>query len=923
MLWHGTVRVATTFIAPRNHAVRKLRHLNPLALGVLFGLGLMAAGSTPTLASPAVAAQTQSGNVLRATLDNGLRVVIVRNTLAPMVTTQITYMAGGYETQPGYPGTAHALEHMMFRNSKGMSGAQLNEMTGKMGADNNAYTTNDATQYYFVAPAQYLDMLLQIEATRMRGAQLSDHDWDLEKGAIEQEVSRDISDPGYLAFAEAERIMYAGTGYAEDPLGSRPSFDKTDGAILQKFYNQWYTPNDAILVIAGDVDPQAALAKVKAKFGAIAKGKSLVRTPLTLKSFKPKTITKTTPDATGTVQYMYRMPGLQSPDYPAMQVLMDVLGNARSPLSELAAQGKVLSAGAQMQPFVHGGIGVFEAGFAKGGDSLKTASELNGVIEHMLSNGVSAELVQAAKRQERVQFEFAKNSAYTQATAWSQALAWQGLNSPQQCLEQIERVTAQDVDRVARKYFQPDQRITVVLTPSQDGKRPPDSTGFGGTESFGGDNKLDTPLPAWATNELARLELPHWTLDPTSMKLDNGITLIVQPEDVSKTVTVVGHVDHNDNMQEPVGQEGVGKLLGALFDYGTDTMDRSAFHQALDKISATENGGSDFSLALPSEHFDRGMQLLAANELHPALPQNVFAVQQKSLSDTLAGELKSPSYQMSKALQQGLLPAGDPALREATPATVDKLTVADVKAYHAQTYRPDMTTIVVVGDVTPAQAKAAVEKYFGTWKASGPKPDVIPQPVPLNKPSYTVVTNAYASQDRVLMAQTVELNLHNPDRYALQLGNEVLGGNGFASRLMVDIRVKHGYAYGASSGMRFDRSRSTFLVSYGTDPSKVAPVDGLVFKNLDAMRSTPVAAGELLNAKQARIRSIPLEVSSVDNIARSLLIWSYKGEPLDQPMVAAKHYLDMTAKQVQDAFRKYIQPSHLVQVVQGPTPAKH
>src|SRR5699024_198532 len=138
-------------------------------------------------------------------------------------------------------------------------------------------------------------------------------------------------------------------------------------------------------------------------------------------------------------------------------------------------------------------------------------------------------------------------------------------------------------------------------------------------------------------------------------------------------------------------------------------------------------------------------------------------------------------------------------------------------------------------DVTPAEARRAVEKYFGNWKATGAKPDVIPAPVPLNPASYTVVPNAYASQDQVVMAQTLDMNVHSPDRYAMQLGNEVLGGNGFASRLMVDVRVKHGYAYGAGSGLSFDRSRSTFFVSYGSDADKVAPVDGLIRKNLKAM----------------------------------------------------------------------------------------
>lgn len=896
----------------------------PLALDILLGVGLCTVLPSPAHAvAPAASVTTQADNVTRATLDNGLRVVIVRDTLAPMVTTQITYLAGSYEAPKGYPGTAHALEHMMFRNSTGLTGAQLNEITGKMGAENNAFTTNDATQYFFVAPAQYVDMLLQIESIRMRGAQLTTKDWDLEKGAIEQEVSRDISDPGYLAFQQAERTLYAGTGYAEDALGSRPSFDATTGKILQGFYNDWYQPNNAILVIAGDVDAQATLAKVKQLFGAIPQGELPPRTPVKLQPFKPQTIAKTTPDATGSVQYLFRTPGQQSKDNAALQVLMDVLSNSRSALSDLAAQGKVLSADAGVQPFVHGGIGTIEVGFPKGGDSQQAKAYLDGVLAGLLKNGVPADLVDAAKRQEQAQFEFAKNSPMQLGEAWSQALAWQGLDSPQQGLDQILAVTRADVDRVARGYLKPDQRITVVLTPNPEGKRPPNSQGFGGTESFASNDKLNGPLPAWATAQLATLQMPHWTLAPTTMKLANGITLIVQPTNVSKTVTVVGRIDSNEDLQAPKGQEGVGKLLGSLFDYGTTTLDRAAFHKALDDIAATESGGSTFSLAVPSEHFGQGLALLADNELHPALPQTAFAVQQQTLARTLAGELQSPRYKMMRALMQGLLPAGDPGLRQATPQTVDALTLADAKAYYARVYRPDMATIVVVGDVTPAAAKTAIEKAFGSWKASGPKPDVVPNPVASNPASYTVVPNAYASQDQVLMGQMLDLNLHNPARYALQLGNEVLGGNGFASRLMVDIRVNHGYAYGAGSGLNFDRSRSVFFVQYGSDPDKVKPVDGLIVKNIDAMRDTPVGADELLNAKQARIRSIPLGVSSVNAIARSLLGWSINGEPLDEPMVAARHYLALSAAQVQAAFKQYVDPAHLVQVVQGPAPKQH
>ncbi len=823
----------------------------------------------------------------------------------------------------GLPGTAHALEHMLFRSSKSMTGSQLDEMIGKMGAGMNAFTTNDATQFYFSAPARFINVLLHIEATRMRGADLSDSEWSIEKGAIEQEVSRDISDPDFLAFAKAERILFHGTGYAETPLGSRPTFDRTKSSDIRKFYDSWYRPNNAVLVVVGDIDPVVTVNKVKQLFGSIERGELPTRAPTELEPFKPQIVRQNTPDRMGSVGYYYRMPGERSTDYAAMQVLLGVLNNARSPLSRLAADGKVLAAAAQSQRFEHGGVVAVRVGFPKGGDSKKARRELNEVIRDILKNGVSVDLVNAAKRHEQARFEFSRNSASRLASAWSQALAWRGLDSPQQGLDQILAVTPQDVDRVARKYLKSDQRITVVMTPSQNGERPPGSQGFGGTEQFAGNNKLTVPLPPWAANPLAKLDMPRWTLKPVRMKLDNGITLIVQPETISNTVTVVGHVDSNAGIQEPKGQEGVGKLLDSLFDYGTVRLDRVAFHKALDDIAASESGGSNFKLRAPSAYFDQGMQLLADNEMHPALPQKAFTVQQKALSRKLVGELQSPRHKLLRSLWKGLLPPGDPSLRQATPATVNRLTLAEAKAYFKRVYRPDMTTIVVVGNVTPAQAKAEVEKTFGAWKATGPKPGVIPKPVPLNPAVYTVVPNSYASQDTVLMAQMLDLDLHSPARYALQLGNEVLGGNGFASRLMMAIRVNHGYAYGAGSGLQFDRARSYFFVTYASDPSKVKPVDGLVYQNLEQMRNTPVTPSELTNSKQAQIRSIPRRISSVNSIAGHLLVWGYQGEPLNQPMIAAKHYLELTAQQVQEAFKRYIKPTNLVQVVQGPEPKEH
>lgn len=867
-------------------------------------------------------ATEQKTDILQDTLPNGLRVVIIRDSLAPMVATQITYQAGGYETPNGFPGTAHALEHMMFRDSKGMTGAQLNEITGKMGGENNAFTTMDATQYFFMAPSQYLDILLHIESTRMRGALLSDSDWALEKGAIEQEVSRDISDPGFLAYQQADSILFAGTGYANTALGTRPSFDKTTSKILKGFYNDWYQPNNAIFVIAGDIDPKATFEKVKKLFSAIPNKSIPKRASVELSPFKSQTISKTTPDGTGSVEYMYRMPGKRSNEFAAASVLMDVLNNARSHLSALKVAGKVLSADAWYQSFAHAGIGVIEGGFPKGGNPSQVKTDLDSVINSIIKNGVSADLVEAAKQSEISSFEFNKNSAMDLASAWSSALAWRGLPSLDAAEQQIKDVTVSDVNKIAKKYFSAN-RITVVLTPNPNGKRPPNSQGFGGAENFAGNDKLNVPLPSWASKPLSELQMPHWTLNPTKMKLENGITLIVQPEKISNTVTVQGYIDNNIRLQEPEGKEGVSQLLSNLFDYGCVDLSRDSFHKALDKISANEYGGTSFGISVLSKSFDQAMKLLADNELHPALPEAAFKTEQKSLAKEIEGQMQSPQYKAEQALYKSLYPTGDPELRHATPESVQSLTLNDVKDFFSKAYRPDMTTIVVVGNITPDEAKEVVNKYFGNWKATGTKPDVILKPILTNKPNYVAVNNSYASQDQVWMAHLIALNIKDTARYALELGNEILGGNGFASRLMVDVRVKHGFAYGAGSYMGFGRSRSLFYVYYGCDPSKVAPVDTLVYKNLSLMQDSLVSETELKNARQAEIRNIPVGVSSINAIASSLINWNRDGLPLNEPMVAAKHYLHISAKQIQNAFKQYIKPENLVQIVQGPKPPKH
>ncbi len=223
-------------------------------------ISLLAVLALPAaLAGPAPASVGQGGGVLRARLDNGLRVVIVRNALAPVVATAVNYLAGSDQAPPGFPGTAHAEEHMMFRGSPGLSADQLADIGSVVGGDFNANTREGMTHDLFTGPAEDLDVALHIESLRMRAVLDTPQGWEQERGAIEQEVAQDLSEPAYVLFQKLRARMFAGTPYAHDALGTRPSFQKTTAKMLKDFHDTWYAPNNAILVIAGDVDPPATL----------------------------------------------------------------------------------------------------------------------------------------------------------------------------------------------------------------------------------------------------------------------------------------------------------------------------------------------------------------------------------------------------------------------------------------------------------------------------------------------------------------------------------------------------------------------------------------------------------------------------------------------------------------------------------------
>ncbi len=282
----------------------------------------------------------------------------------------------------------------------------------------------------------------------------SQEQWAQERGAIEQEVARDLSSPQYKLIVRLNHELFAGTPYEEDALGTKESFDKTTGQMLKEFYSKWYAPNNAILVIAGDVDPPAILAKIKQYYGSIPRRDVPARPAINL---KPVTATSFMLDSN--LPYLlsyvaYRFPGSDSPDYAAARVLSDVLSSQRANLYALVPQGKALFAGFLIgETYPKASVALSVAALPAGANPDSIDAEMKKIIADYAANGVPAELVDAAKKGEVAGAAFSRNSITNLASLWSQALAAEGKQSPDEDVEAIKKVTLEDVNRVAKNYL--------------------------------------------------------------------------------------------------------------------------------------------------------------------------------------------------------------------------------------------------------------------------------------------------------------------------------------------------------------------------------------------------------------------------------------------------------------------------------------
>ena len=882
-------------------------------------------------------AQRVFKNLQTHTLDNGLRVYLLPVKDSPVVSVMVAYKVGSADEEKDQTGLSHYLEHLLFKGTDKLMPGDIDRATQRNGGRNNAYTNEDMTVYHFDFAADRWQIALDIEADRMRNVRIdAKHEFEQEKGAVISELNGNEDRPGDLEYKTILPMLWPkDSPYSHPVIGQREHVQGATAEIIKRYYDKWYHPNNASLVIAGGFDPAAALEKVKKLFGPIPAGELPKRKTPTYhkdrsvaerKQFEskfdaPRLLTGFNTVAVGT------------PDDPVLDVVQYVLADGRtSRLYRKLVEGErvALSVDAGNYAGRYPGWFAVSLDLLKGADRKKAEEMVFAELAKLAAEPVSDEELARARRKLLARFVFSRESVHNLADAVARVSTYPNGEDVAKFfgdyLDRVLAVSKADVQAAAKKYLARDRACVVWSVPKDEGKEPE-----------GKKDGVAARVPAAQDRILARSDFAvarsgrtgqpaagggNFTLTAAKrVVLPNGITLITLED--HKLPVVVAAVDVADVLlREPADKAGIGVLVGGLLEEGTEK------HTGEQIASLIENTGGSLSLGsggaslkVLTPDTDLGLGLLFECLIRPTFPAEAFdrvKAQQLAGIDDAQTQPNVKASEAYNAIVYGKHPFGRPS--EGTRATVEKLTRDDCKAFHKLAFAPNFTTVVLVGDFQTDEIVKKVEALTKDWaKSDAGKPDV---PAPPKRMSVTekIITDSSAAQVHVYIGQ-LGITRDNPDYHKLLVMDNVLGtGPGFTDRLSSTLRDRQGWAYTVRATITGDAGKEpgTFTGYIGTFGKSFLDVRHGFLREFSKIRDEAPSKQEVEDAKQYLLGGLPFRFTTTSAVAGQLLGAEKYGLGFDFLEKYKKEVAAVTPEDVRAVAKRYLDPKTLVIVACGP-----
>ncbi|QAA82045.1 insulinase family protein [Aequorivita sp. H23M31] len=869
---------------------------------------------------------------------NGLKILLVQDNAAPVVTVQMVYNVGSKYEVPGNTGSTHLLEHLMFKGTEKFNkskGTSIDTELTRYGAQMNATTWNDRTNYYETIPSDKIELALEIEADRMRNLLLLKEDKEAEMTVVRNEFERGENNPHSLLSKEIWATAYMAHGYHHSTIGWKSDIENMPMKVLRDFYDTYYWPNNAWLTVVGDFQKESLFKMVDTYFGKISKSGHEIPQPYTEEPPQngPRKIIVKKPGETSVISVAYKIPGALDADIPALVVLAEALGSGPSSVlnKEFVDTGLTYYAFASASQFAENGLFTISVGF----DPSKNAEEMNSklleTVEKVKKEGVNQADIDRIVANLNAQTILGRDGSGSIASELTEYIAGGDWTEYINESKKLSKVTAADVARVANKYLVKDQSTTGYFIPKKSGsnsetaeeaaKRQVEMDGkyfFRNPKMFGNGS---TAVNSELDDEILSGNI--LSNDEFHRKNVAGIDVITKKTGAKGFITVAASFPIT-NFYDGKVNEMVPTLTTAMLSKGTTKNDKIQFSQKLEKLGVDIYVSSDhdnvtISFQCLSKDLDTVVSLLAEELRYPLFDQKEFDLLKTQFIGNMQNGLSDPGTRGKIALSQALYPAGHPNYSKSIEdviADIKNAKLEDLKAFHQKFFGPADMHLVAVGDVNDKDLYKAIDKSFENWKG-GVKRTLKKYEVQKGDTRTQIVTIPEKPSAELYIGQYTGIQRMDKDYLPFYVGNSILGG-GFSGRLMLTVRDEQGLTYGIYS--RHDGQTYTggyWLINASFAPELFAKGKKATLVELEKWYKNGITAEELKDKKSNLIGSFKIGLATTSGMARNILSVVERGEDPDYINQYPKDLEAITVDQVNAAIKKYLDLDKLIIIESG------
>ncbi len=873
-------------------------------------------------------------------LANGLTVLVHTDRKAPIVGVTLYYRVGSKHEPKGKTGFAHLYEHLFFGGSENVPNFDI-PLEGAGSTATNGSTSYDRTNYVETVPKGALGLALFMESDRMGhllGA-ISQDKLNKQRDVVKNEKRQGDNEPyGLAEYALGEGLFPVGHPYRHSPIGSMADLDAATLTDVRAWFRANYGPGNVVLALAGDIDAATARPLVEKWFGDIPRGASVPPVkaePVPLAAPVRREMTDSVP--TTRIYRVWNGPGLNEADAAAAVVGMDILGGlASSRFDNALVKGSQMAvmATAMATPMEQVGQLLAAMDVKPGTDPAAAEKAFDAEIARLVSEGPSEDEVRRAATRQAAsqigQLEVVGGFYGKGATLAEGQLYSDNPEKYRQDLAQIAALTPGEVKAALAKWLgQP--AFTLVVKPGARTERGETMGGWG--------DQGAAPVPKAAAREPALVKGPPRTAPPVAPVADvtfpviertvlpGGIPVALARRDAVPKVLVSLNFDAG-TAADLSDAPGTQAAMLALLDQGTTTREAVRIAEEQERLGASINASasqdsSAVVLDALAPNLAASLALMADVVRNPAFaPGDVARVRDQRLAELAQAEA-TPAQKAARTLAPLLFGPGHPYALPAdglgTAEALGKLTPEALRAAHAKWLRPDLARITVVGDITMAELKPLLETAFGGWAApAAPRPvKAVDAAVPAPTPRIVVVNRANAPQAAILAGRVLPLTGRTPDMEALDLANEVLG-NGFLSRLNLNLREDKGWTYGVRSSIDRNVGARTFTIATPVQVDRTGDAIRVLLADMKAFpASRPVEPGELLRVTDGNIRGLPGRYERGSQVLQQIVINDRLGRPDNYVSTLPARYRAIDGKALDGAARQFLGPEGMTIVVVG------